>query len=74
MKPLALALLGSLAAASVSPAAPVAPVPAGTLLIPVSYTHLDVYKRQAFNGDIPAGIVPTRNWAFIAASDVIIHF
>ena len=31
-------------------------------------------NNAAFNGDIPAGIVPTRNWAFIAASDVIIHF
>jgi hypothetical protein len=31
-------------------------------------------NNPAFNGDIPAGIVPTRNWAFIAASDVIIHF
>jgi hypothetical protein len=37
VKPLALALLGSLAAISVSPAASVAPVPAGTPLILVDW-------------------------------------
>jgi hypothetical protein len=30
--------------------------------------------NMAFNGDANAGIPPTRNWAVIAASDVIIHF
>jgi Putative beta-barrel porin-2, OmpL-like. bbp2 len=28
----------------------------------------------AFNGDANAGIAPTRNWALIAASDLIVHF
>jgi hypothetical protein len=28
----------------------------------------------AFNGNAAAGIVPSRNWAVIAASDIIIHF
>jgi len=35
------------------------------------YRALD---NPAFNGDLAAGIVPTRNWAVIAASDIIIHF
>ena len=30
--------------------------------------------NNAFNGNAAAGIAPTRNWAVIAASDVIIHF
>ncbi len=28
----------------------------------------------AFNGNVNAGIAPTRDWAVIAASDVIVHF
>ena len=35
------------------------------------YRALD---NPAFNGDLAAGIVPTRSWAVIAASDIIIHF
>ena len=35
------------------------------------YRALD---NPAFNGDLAAGIIPTRNWAVIAASDIIIHF
>jgi len=35
------------------------------------YRALD---NPAFNGDLAAGIVPTRNWAVIAASDIIVHF
>jgi putative OmpL-like beta-barrel porin-2 len=31
-------------------------------------------KANAFNGDANAGIAPTRNWAAIAASDIIVHF
>jgi hypothetical protein len=31
-------------------------------------------KGDAFNGDPNAGIAPDRNWAVIAASDIIIHF
>jgi len=31
-------------------------------------------KNNAFNGDANAGIAPTRNWAVIAASDLIFHF
>jgi hypothetical protein len=31
-------------------------------------------KADAFNGNANAGIAPTRNWAAIAASDLIIHF
>lgn len=31
-------------------------------------------KANAFNGDANAGIAPTRNWAVIAASDLIFHF
>jgi hypothetical protein len=31
-------------------------------------------KADAFNGNANAGIAPTRNWATIAASDLIIHF
>jgi len=30
--------------------------------------------NNAFNGNASAGIAPTRNWAVIAASDLIIHF
>jgi Putative beta-barrel porin-2, OmpL-like. bbp2 len=30
--------------------------------------------NNAFNGNVNAGIAPTRNWAVIAASDLIIHF
>jgi hypothetical protein len=29
---------------------------------------------NAFNGDANAGIPPSRNWAVIAASDLIFHF
>ena len=29
---------------------------------------------NAFNGDANAGIAPSRNWAVIAASDLIVHF
>jgi hypothetical protein len=32
------------------------------------------YNAPAFNGDANAGIAPTRNWAVIAASDLIWHF
>jgi Putative beta-barrel porin-2, OmpL-like. bbp2 len=32
------------------------------------------YNAPAFNGDANAGIAPTRNWAVIAVSDMIIHF
>jgi hypothetical protein len=35
------------------------------------YRSLD---NAAFNGNAAAGIAPTRNWAVIAASDMIIHF
>ena len=35
------------------------------------YRSLDA---PAFNGDVNAGIAPTRNYAVIAASDIIIHF
>jgi hypothetical protein len=31
-------------------------------------------KANAFNGDANAGMPPTRNWAVIAASDLIFHF
>ena len=31
-------------------------------------------KANAFNGDANAGIAPTKNWAVIAASDLIFHF
>jgi Putative beta-barrel porin-2, OmpL-like. bbp2 len=31
-------------------------------------------QAPAFNGDVNAGIAPTRNWAVIAASDLIWHF
>jgi Putative beta-barrel porin-2, OmpL-like. bbp2 len=31
-------------------------------------------NNPAFNGDIAAGIAPTRSWAVIAASDLIWHF
>jgi hypothetical protein len=31
-------------------------------------------NAPAFNGDANAGIAPTRNYAVIAASDMIIHF
>jgi hypothetical protein len=31
-------------------------------------------KADAFNGNSNAGIAPTRNWAVIAASDLILHF
>jgi hypothetical protein len=31
-------------------------------------------NNPAFNGDLNAGILPTRDWAVIAASDIIIHF
>jgi hypothetical protein len=31
-------------------------------------------NNPAFNGDIPAGIPPSRSWAVIAASDLIWHF
>jgi len=31
-------------------------------------------NANAFNGDANAGIAPTRNWAVIAASDLIFHF
>jgi hypothetical protein len=31
-------------------------------------------NADAFNGDANAGIAPDRNWAVIAASDLIIHF
>jgi hypothetical protein len=30
--------------------------------------------NPAFNGNPDAGIAPTRDWAVIAASDIIIHF
>jgi len=35
------------------------------------YRSLDA---PAFNGNANAGIAPTRDWAFIAASDIIVHF
>ncbi len=35
------------------------------------YRSLDA---AAFNGDANAGIPPSRNYAIIAASDIIIHF
>ena len=35
------------------------------------YRSLDA---NAFNGDANAGIAPSRNWAVIAASDLIVHF
>jgi putative OmpL-like beta-barrel porin-2 len=35
------------------------------------YRALD---NPAFNGDLAAGIIPTRSWAVIAASDIIVHF
>jgi hypothetical protein len=35
------------------------------------YKSLD---NPAFNGNAAAGIAPNRNWAVIAASDMIIHF
>jgi hypothetical protein len=38
----------------------------------IAYYHAS--NNPAFNGDIAAGIAPTRNWAVIAASDIIIHF
>jgi hypothetical protein len=31
-------------------------------------------NADAFNGNVNAGILPSRNWAVIAASDLIIHF
>jgi hypothetical protein len=31
-------------------------------------------NADAFNGNAAAGIPPSRNWAVIAASDLIIHF
>jgi len=31
-------------------------------------------NAPAFNGDANAGIAPNRNWAVIAAADIIIHF
>jgi Putative beta-barrel porin-2, OmpL-like. bbp2 len=31
-------------------------------------------NAPAFNGDANAGIAPSRNWAVIAASDLIVHF
>ena len=31
-------------------------------------------NAPAFNGNVNAGIAPTRDWAVIAASDMIIHF
>jgi hypothetical protein len=31
-------------------------------------------NNPAFNGNLNAGILPTRDWAVIAASDIIIHF
>jgi hypothetical protein len=31
-------------------------------------------NANAFNGDANAGIPPSRNWAVIAASDLILHF
>jgi hypothetical protein len=31
-------------------------------------------NNDAFNGNAAAGIVPTRNWAVIAATDLIFHF
>lgn len=38
----------------------------------IAYYHAS--NNPAFNGDIAGGIPPTRNWAVIAASDIIIHF
>ena len=31
-------------------------------------------NNAAFNGNAAAGIAPTRDWAVIGASDIIIHF
>jgi hypothetical protein len=32
------------------------------------------YQAPAFNGNSNAGIAPDRNWAVVAASDIIVHF
>ncbi len=38
----------------------------------IAYYHAN--DNDAFNGNLAAGIPPSRNWALIAASDIIIHF
>ena len=45
----------------------------GSRLMPVSYTHLDVYKRQGVDGDVNVEVIPADGSEFTEGMQVILN-